>query len=153
VERRVDSPLSAPTSTYDPDLDPPRRRPGVGRPPLLPQEYQRLVANPFLAMFGLIVWFYGVRQAFMIESGYLFLVAILSLLGVVCLLQYHCLDCGATGLLFRWKSHACPRVRARQQNGEVRHLRGPNPVFQTVLWIYGLLALALLVATALADLP
>ncbi len=60
------------------------------------------------------------------------------------LLQYHCLDCGATGRLFRWKWHACPSVRARQQTGRPRRFRGPNPVLQTVLWVYILMGLAIL---------
>jgi hypothetical protein len=116
---------------------------------LLPQEYQRLVANPFLALLGLIVWFAALRQALAIRNLPLTGLALFGLVGVGYLLQYHCLDCGATGLLFRWREHACERVRARQRTGQVRRLRGPNPVFQTVLWGYLLTGMAILAAAVL----
>ena len=140
----------APSSTHDPDLDPPRQRPtGPERPPFLPQEYQRLVANPFLALLGLIAGFAAVTKA--LESRNLPLVglSLLALCAVGYLLQYHCLDCGTTGLLFRWKSHACERVLVRQQTGRVRRIRGPNPTFQTVLWIYLMIGVAILIAAVL----
>jgi hypothetical protein len=145
--RRVE-PLAPPSPTYDPDLDPPRFHPpgtSGGRPPLIPQEYQRLVANPFLAMLGLIVWFAAFRQALAARNLLLVGLALSGLAVVVYLLQYHCLDCGTTGPLLRWKSHACSRVLARQETGHVRRRRGPNPVFQTILWAYLIAAAAVLV--------
>jgi hypothetical protein len=136
----------APSSSHDPDLDPPRRRPSdPGRPPFLPQEYQRLVANPFLAVFGLIVGLGVFWKALELRELPLVALALVALISVAYLLQYHCLDCGSTGLLLRWKSHACERVLARQQANQVRRFRGPNPTFQTVLWGYALLVLAILV--------
>jgi hypothetical protein len=77
----------------------------------------------------------------------------LPLLGVVLLgliltgyfMHYHCLDCGSTGRLFRWKEHACPSVVARQQAGMVRRFRGPNPYLQTIVWGYVLGVVAILV--------
>jgi hypothetical protein len=143
-----------PPPTHDPELDPPPRRPttpGPARPPFSPQEYQRLVANPFLAVLGLIVWVVAMRQALALRNLAVVLLTLLGLVALGYLLQYHCLDCGATGLLSRWKSHACERVRARQQFDQVRRFRGPNPVFQTVLWGYLLAVLAILAAAVLLQ--
>jgi hypothetical protein len=140
----------APSSTHDPELDPPRHRPaGPRRPPFLPQEYQRLVANPFLALLGLIIWFAVFWEALESRNLPLTGLALLALCGVGYLLQYHCLDCGTTGLLFRWKSHACERVLVRQQTGRARRFRGPNPTFQTVLWVYLMIGVAILIAVVL----
>jgi hypothetical protein len=139
-----------PLALHDPDLDPPsRRNPGNGQPPHLPQEYQRLVANPFLALFGLVVWFAACWEAMASRNLILLGVALLGLVVVGYLLHYHCLDCGKTGLLFRWKSHACDRVLIRQQTGQVRRFRGPNPTLQTILWAYLVASAAILVAVLL----
>jgi hypothetical protein len=133
---------------HDPEFDPPRRPgPRPSRPPFLPQEYQRLVANPFLALVGLIAWVAAFRWALIRRSLAEVGIALLGLVAVFFLLQYHCLDCGATGLLYRWKSHACECVRARQEADRVRRFRGPNPVLQTVFWGY-LLAGAAVLAVA-----
>jgi hypothetical protein len=110
----------------------------------LPQEYQRLVANPFLALVGLIAWVAAFRWALNRRSLGAVGPVVFGLVAVFALLQYHCLDCGATGSLFRWKSHACDRVRARQEADQVRRFRGPNPVLQTVLWGYLLAGVAIL---------
>lgn len=107
------------------------------------------MANPFLAVLGLIAWVAALRQALALRNLAAVGLALLGLFVLGYLLQYHCLDCGATGLLFRWKSHACERVRARQQSNQVRRFRGPNPVFQTVLWGYLLAIVAILAAAVL----
>jgi len=149
--------LAEPTPglTHDSDLDPPPQRGAVDdQPPLLPQEYQRLVANPFLAIFALIGCVHSVQQAFSTRTFAWLGLAVFCLLAAGCLLHYHCLDCGATGTLLLWKRHACPSVLARRQTGRVRRLRGPNPVVQTVLWGYLLVALGILAAVLLrADVP
>jgi hypothetical protein len=134
----------APPPTHDPDLDPPHRAASDGRPPFLPQEYQRLVANPFLALVGLIAWFAAIRWALASRNDWLLALAVAGLVAPASLLHYHCLDCGATGILFRWKSHACDRVRARQRIDQVRHFRGPNPDTQTILWGYLVAIVAIL---------
>jgi hypothetical protein len=139
-----------PLTLHDPEHDPPQfRNAANARPPFLPQEYQRLVANPFLALFGLVVWFAAFWGALASRNLILAGVAIPGLIVVGYLLQYHCLDCGTTGLLFRWKSHSCDRVLARQQAGRVRRFRGPNPTFQTILWAYLVAAVTILVAVVL----
>jgi hypothetical protein len=129
---------------HDPELDPPP----VRRPVRLGSDFrrfQRLVANPFLALAALVGWVIGLRRAYEARNLPVLLVLVASLGGVVFLLQYHCLDCGATGWLFRWKSHACPRSLARQRDGRPLRFRGPTPTTQLVLWGY-----ALLIGTLLA---
>jgi hypothetical protein len=128
---------------HDPELDPPRR-PSLHLRDPLPEEYQRLVANPFLAVLGLIAWSQALRYAYNVRDPLLLLGVALSLPGVVFLLQYHCLDCGRTGLLIRWRRHACERVVARRIADRPRRVRGPNPSIQVVLWGYLLLGLAVL---------
>jgi hypothetical protein len=132
--------------THDPDLDSPRQMAVLEpEPPLLPQEFQRLIANPFLALFGLVIWFQAFRYALWLRNLMLVSVIFLALAAVGYLLHYHCLDCGATGLLFRWKSHACPTVRARQLSNQVRRFRGPAPTMQLMLWMYALAGIGILV--------
>jgi hypothetical protein len=109
-----------------------------------PEDYQRLVANPFLALLGLVLWCLALRQILGAKRLDLLIPVLLSLGAVVFLLQYHCLDCGATGLLFRWRRHACERVLARQLEGRPLRFRGPRPPTQLVLWIYALLTVAVL---------
>jgi hypothetical protein len=103
------------------------------RPPAL-DPYQRLVTNPFLAFLGWILWFALVRLS--LRSGLLpyFFAAIASFILPAFLLQYHCLDCGRTGRLARWREHACERVLARQAAGRPRWIRGPTPPVQALLW-------------------
>jgi hypothetical protein len=144
--------MTSPTEPlHDPHLDPmPSRHAANGQvgSPWSPQEYQRLVANPFLALLGLVFWFAALRQALATRNLILVGLVLLGLIAVAYLLQYHCLDCGATGLLFRWKRHACERVRSRQTGNQVRRFRGPNPTTQVLLWVYLLGGLAILISVA-----
>jgi hypothetical protein len=138
--------------THDPDLDPPRPAAGAaGQTPLYLEEFQRLVANPFLAVFWLIALFGLLREALAMKSLPLVGVAACGLLPLGYLLQYHCRDCGETGFLFRWRSHACPGVLARQQTGRARRIRGPNPTTQLILWIYILICTGSLLAVVLRS--
>ncbi|SIO60993.1 hypothetical protein SAMN05444166_6600 [Singulisphaera sp. GP187] len=132
---------------HDPDLDrPPARAPIVLEPYF--EEYQRLVSNPFLALAALIPWFAATRLAFLAKHVPSILILLASLVAIAGLLQFHCLDCGATGCLFRWKHHACQRSLARQWARQRRRLRGPNPATQTVLWGFIVMVVALLSAIA-----
>jgi hypothetical protein len=129
----------------DPDFDAPRtsvRRPRG--PVLVPQETQRLLANPFLsvalAFFGFAILASGYWGGSPMRPAIALLLAFSSWV----FLHYHCLDCGKTGFLFRWRSHECERVLLRRLAGVVRRWRGPTPVLQTILWAYALLCLAIL---------
>ena len=135
VSRRT--PVQELEGLRDRDLDIPRSRP----PRVLsafdrPQSFQRLIANPFLAIVGLIAWSALLREAIPARriEFYLGFVFVLPLLPY--LLQYHCLDCGRTGRLRRWREHECERVKARRISKKPRRFRGPTPNTQTVLWCY-----------------
>jgi hypothetical protein len=139
-----------PRTLHDPELDPPRRRnPEHVRRPHLPEEYQRLVANPFLAVFVLLVGLAIVLGVLEFLGPVAIGLALLGVVPVGLLLQYHCLDCGRTGHLFRWKSHACDRVQMRQASDQVRRFRGPNPTYQAMIWAYLLTAVGILVGVVL----
>ena len=110
------------------------------------QSYQRLIANPFMAMLAIIAWFAAVRQTVLMKRLDLFGLAVLSLGLVVFLFQYHCLDCGATGRLMRWREHACEAVRRRSQTGQMPRYHLITPVAQTLAWFYLLILVVLAVA-------
>lgn len=141
------APLTPTPLARDPELDPaaPVRLGTLGDEP---QRYQRLVANPFLGFLGVLVLVtaaYHLMQAPRQSSvGDMALVlAPFALLGLPRLFQYHCLDCGTTGRLFRWRSHVCPASADRYLAGRPRRLRGPNPTAQVLLWVYVLLGLVI----------
>jgi hypothetical protein len=111
---------------------------------LEPGPYHRLLANPFLGLLGILAWF-GILYRLFVRgvAGPIDLVltvlVLLGGLGLPRLFQYHCLDCGKTGPLLRWKQHLCPRVAERHFAGRPRRFRGPPPSVQVVLWLYVLL--------------
>jgi hypothetical protein len=132
-------------SIHDPELDAPRtgaRR--TRRPVPLPQESLRLLANPFLTVSIVLFGLLELSSALRDQSLPGFLGALITLAGSVLFLHYHCLDCGATGILFRWRRHECERVLIRRITGPTRRLRGPNPTVQTIAWGYLLLGFAIL---------
>jgi hypothetical protein len=111
---------------------------------LVPGSYHRILANPFLGLLGLVGWI-GVLYALLARgaagpSGPILAVLVLAGgLGLPRLFQFHCLDCGRTGPLRRWKQHVCPRVAQRHLAGRPRRFRGPPPAIQVVLWLFALL--------------
>ncbi|HMB08108.1 MAG TPA: hypothetical protein VKP69_30805 [Isosphaeraceae bacterium] len=134
-------------SIHDPELDPPRTGARRARRPVpRPQEPSRLLANPFLTasliLFGLLELSSALRSRCL--PGLIW--ALITLAGSGPFLHYHCLDCGATGLLFRWRRHECERAVIRRNTGRTRRLRGPDPTVQTIIWGYFLLGSATLAA-------
>jgi hypothetical protein len=128
---------------FDPDLDPPpRRTASPDRESIV--EFQRLVVNPFLAVLVFIVIVALFRTALVKRSWSLFDIGVV-LFGIdVFLIQYHCLDCGATGWLLGVRRHVCGAVQARWQRGERRRFRGPGVRIQLVVWLVFLLAVTML---------
>jgi hypothetical protein len=123
---------------HDREIDLPaalRERPRAGAD-LRP--YQRLVANPFLAVLGLFAWVGALRLSWEARRAEFFLPALLAGLAIPLLFQYHCLDCGRTGHLARAFEHACAHVEMRRQAGRPRRFRGPSPWAQTKLWVVAL---------------
>lgn len=105
-----------------------------------PEAYLRLVANPFLGVFALIIWL-GLMTVILRGAAGAFttlavLLALASLSLLPKLLHYHCLDCGGTGPLTTWRRHICPNVIARRFEGRTRRIRGPSPTVQILLWLW-----------------
>ncbi len=130
-------------SVFDPDLDAARPRPVRGESESI-AEFQRLLANPFLAVLCWVAIFSVIRQALRIHSLPLFLAGLGLLFVPIFLVQFHCLDCGATGWLFRSRHHACPAVVARRENPGARRRRVLRVKTQLILWFYALMAVSLL---------
>jgi hypothetical protein len=130
-------------ATFDPDLDLQPRRPSPD-PNVPVDEYQRLVANPFLAVLGWLAMFGLLREAVRRQNLAMFMTGIILLFVAFFFLQFHCLDCGATGWLLRSWAHACPAVVARRQSGLVRRIRGPGLKLQLVAWFIFLTAVFVL---------
>jgi len=133
-----------PHGLHDRDFDLSRGeagRPRVVRP--VSPEYQRLVANPFLGLLGLIAWGWALTGAVAARRFDFAMPVAASVLGVHFLLQFHCLDCGRTDRLSRWRGHVCTRVQDRLAAGRPRRFRGPSPGRQMFLWAVGLVAACL----------
>ncbi len=124
------------------------------RPPLeAPETYLRIVANPFLGIFGFLGWLRVLMWVISLPMAPEMLAPMTPIIGMVflgclwvlpALFQYHCLDCGGTGRLSRWREHSCPQSAWRRQSGRGRLFRGPTPGVQLVLWFWGGLLFALL---------
>jgi len=144
-EKAKDTIVDPDQGTFDRDVD---SQPGL--PPRVPfeslPEYQRILVNPFL---GILIWlamFALIRDGVRNRSLLQFLMGLsLLFVGFFCH-QFHCLDCGRTGWLFRFRRHACPSVVARYENREVRRSRIPNVPTQVMIWFYfvGIALLAVL---------
>jgi hypothetical protein len=130
-------------SAFDPDLDElqPRRARPAGEPIA---ECQRLLANPLLAVLCWAGVYFVIRHGLLIRNLPLFLVGLVLLIVPIFLVQYHCLDCGATGWLFRSRRHACQAVVARLHNPGTWRRRGPRLKIQIIIWLYCLAAASIL---------
>jgi len=136
--------------TFDRDLDAP-----PVSPPRIPfellREYQRLVVNPLLGVLAWLATFALIRAGVKRQSPTLFLTGLSLLFIAFFLHQFHCLDCGATDWLFRYRRHACPSIVARYQNHAVRRFRIPSVATQITIWFYLLGGALLLVLILLGS--
>ncbi|MCA1684517.1 MAG: hypothetical protein LC745_00730 [Planctomycetia bacterium] len=130
---------------HDREFDLPGQGPRPPRNYAPHQDDQRLLANPFLAVLGMIAWYEAIRRVVQARRLDLFFPVLASLVMVIYLFQFHCLDCGATDRLSRWRDHACGPVRLRANAGFSRPVHAMTPVSQTVLWFY-VLAVSTVVA-------
>lgn len=115
-----------------------------------PESYLRLVANPFLGFVYLTAWLAVMYETVIVGfagplTPMLLAILIAGLWLTPQLIHFHCLDCGGTGRLPRWRKHACPKSLQRSAAGRPRRLRGPSPPLQVILWVWVLMALALFV--------
>jgi hypothetical protein len=152
--------VDAERSTIPNDPDFGTFRPGLlsGRLDDEPEAYLRLVANPFLALVYFVAWLMAMYES--IFGGFagaltpMLVVMLLAALGLLpYTLQYHCLDCGSTGRLSRWKKHACHSALNRRDAGAKRRFRGPGPTLQLVLWMWFLMAMAMFLNALGLTLP
>ncbi len=119
---------------FDRELDPQPQRPaGPDRNTVVP--FQRLVVNPFLAVLVFVIIVALWREAVTRRMPALFQLGVGLLIVDVFLVQFHCLDCGATGWLLRYRRHACPPVLFRWQHAEWRRFRGPGVRLQLAAWL------------------
>jgi hypothetical protein len=134
-------------STFDRDLD--SMQPSRARRRLEPiAESQRLLVNPLLAVLCGLGACYIIAQSLRIRVFELLAFGTALFCVSTLLIQYHCLDCGATGLLVRSRHHACPLVIARQERPGSWQRRGPRVGAQLLIWLYILTVVAVLSALA-----
>jgi len=119
----------------DPEFDP-TPGPTVRLRDFDPLDHQRVLVNPFLAVLALIGVAGLVRRLLLGPFPPLAALALTTLAGVPYLLQYHCLDCGRTGMFLRRQKHACPGVLNRWRDGWQRWSPIPRASSQVVIWIY-----------------
>jgi hypothetical protein len=118
---------------FDRDLDVPDRRPTVPAEPI--DRYRRLVANPLLAVFvGLLAAMIIRAKVRNAELGGFFLGAGL-LLSSFLFIQFHCLDCGVTGSVWKHRRHTCPHAVARWHASRPGLLRMPPIGIQIAFWV------------------
>src|SRR5262249_13185234 len=144
-----------PAHDRDPEFSSPQHQGRLIELDHAPESYLRLVANPFLAASAGLAWlwflFHVVAEFVSMRSPFtpvvaLVMVGLLAL--IVPLFQYHCLDCGATGRLSRWRRHICMVSASRRERGRPRRLRGPSPPAQVVLWFWFVLTAGILATWA-----
>jgi hypothetical protein len=128
---------------------------------IAPESYLRVVANPFLGFAGLAGWLIALVWVFrhLRENPHLigpiapFIAAVF--LGCLWLIpglfQFHCLDCGRSDRLSRWRRHTCPTSALRRLQGRPRRLRGPTPPGQVLLWLWLILTLGIVLARLGVD--
>ncbi len=138
--RQPPPPASAllPVGLHDRDVDPiadarlSRRSQGSNLPV---SWHQRLVVNPFLAVFGTILWFLLLRYTVQTRLLKLFAPVAASFVLMIFLLEYHCLDCGRTGRLVHWRKHLCERVEMRRLSTAIHWSFWPSVFSQLVWWV------------------
>ena len=113
-----------------------------------PLEHQRLVVNPFLAVLGLIGLWRATLGLFHSSFPPLAVAMVVPLVLLPYLIQYHCLDCGRTGLYSRRRRHACAGVVARRHEGQPSRFPLPSTGAQLVFWGWALGSIAVLLAVA-----
>lgn len=143
-----------PPPSRDPDFGAAPTAPGELLPsPLNPHLFLRVVANPFLGFAALLAWVYLLIVVFRELRRMPELLGPLAPAVVVVfaamlwlspsLFQFHCLDCGCTGRLSRWREHSCLRSSWRRSSGRPRRMRGPPPLVQVVIWLWVLVLAAI----------
>ncbi|MDR3619197.1 MAG: hypothetical protein P4L85_07590 [Paludisphaera borealis] len=131
--------------TFDPDLDIPR---ASARNPYGESvaEYQRVLANPLLAVVGLVGAWAVLCYSLRVRNLPLFLIALILTALCPLLIQYHCLHCGRTDFAFRSRRHACTETLRRWRLGEPATRKPPRLRTQVKAWIWSLFVAVLIYA-------
>jgi hypothetical protein len=130
------------SSTYDRDLDARPMEPRHAIEPLA--DYQRFLVNPLLAVSVGVAALIWMRFALHGRHLPLFLASLAVLAVPFLTVQYHCLDCGATGWLLGARRHACPPALERWREGRSSGWRLPGIRAQMIIWLHVLAAVAAL---------
>jgi hypothetical protein len=136
-------------STYDRDLDVPRRPPRAPAGSIEP--YRRLVVNPLLALGCFAGAIHLLRTSLQGRNLTGFLTAIGLLVISFFLTQSHCLDCGATTWLLSSRRHSCEPALARWREGRPGRWPFPSLRTQVFLWFYVLASAGMLLLILLAS--
>jgi hypothetical protein len=125
-----------PPTQGDPDFD--MAGPAQRRVELLDdrvEHFQKLVVNPFLAVFVLVGSWACIIRLTGLERMIAISFAILGAPFLYLLVQYHCRDCGRTGTFRNWPLHECETVAWRKRQGARRRWCGPSPEVQLKAWL------------------
>jgi hypothetical protein len=92
-----------------------------------------------------------IRAGVKYQSATLFLLGLSLLFVAFFFLQFHCLDCGTTDWLIRYRRHACPMIVARYQDRHAGRVRVPSVKTQMTIWFYFLAGALLLLGVFLSG--
>ncbi len=120
------------------------RRPPPSDPAEPIDTYRRLVANPLLAVATAVLAVLSLRLSLRWDNLYAFLASLGLLVGSFLLIQFHCLDCGATGWLLNRSRHRCPPAVTRWRSGRMDRWRPPAMSTQLAIWMQVVAALGAL---------
>jgi hypothetical protein len=95
----------------------------------------RLIANPFLAILAWVLGGSILKRGLEMRNLTLSLTALLGISASLLLIQYHCLDCGATNWAFRARQHLCPRGVARGSMAGAGRSSSPTLSSQIKFWL------------------
>jgi hypothetical protein len=95
-----------------------------------------MLANPLLSVAACVGAVVLIRIALQHRALPLFLLGVALLFGAGLLVQFHCLDCGATGWLLSARRHACSPLLARWREGRLRRWQLPGLKVQMLVWLH-----------------
>lgn len=125
---------------HDPELDLPVTGRGWPMPADPIDGYRRLLANPMLSALVSLAGIMLIRSAVHRGEFLGLLFGVVLVLISFVFIQFHCLDCGATGWAHKRHRHACPHAVARWHSGRRGWLVLPSLRFQLAVWAILLLS-------------
>lgn len=121
---------------HDPEFD--LLRPPVGVSPEDLRPHQRFLINPWLVLFGLILWVSALffTRMHADKVGYAIILVILSVSYLPRLLHYHCVYCGETLRHPMHANHYCRAVAEQVHGWEKPAGHWPGVETQVRFWSY-----------------